>query len=89
MVSLPDAGISPIAFGDDNMIRVEFYESFDDTQDLPEAVFAPGSTLTICTNHAVEIVVPTPSSTSLLALAGYTASRRKRRVPGAGCPPSP
>lgn len=79
IVDLVDAGVAPVSFDDQGAIRVEFYESFDDTANIPEATFADGSTLTIRTRFAATYVIPSAPTLAPLAVAGLAMARRKRQ----------
>lgn len=79
IIALPNGDTPAIGFGEgENALRVEFYESFDDTQNAPEAIFGPGSTLTIRTQHAASIVIPTPGVCAPLCIASLIFTRRRR-----------
>jgi len=55
----------------DGLLNLEFFESFDDVAGAPDAIFLPGSTLTI---HQF----PTPGSLAILGITGLAATRRRR-----------
>ncbi|MBL4698204.1 MAG: PEP-CTERM sorting domain-containing protein [Phycisphaerales bacterium] len=57
----------------DNLLNIEFFESFDDAPGAFDAFYLSGSTLTI---HLKK--VPAPGSLAVLGLGGLVASRRKR-----------
>lgn len=57
----------------DNLLNIEFFESFDDVSGAADAFYQAGSTLTI---HLKK--VPAPGSLALLGFGGLVASRRKR-----------
>lgn len=79
IIGLPNGDTPAIGFGTGEYgLRVEFYEFFDDTQDMAEAVFGTGSTLTIRTQHAARFVIPTPGVCGPLWIAGLIFTRRRR-----------
>lgn len=53
------------------LLRLEFYESFDDIADTIDGTFNPGSTVTVQ-------IVPAPGALALLGLAGLVGGRRRR-----------
>jgi hypothetical protein len=59
-------------------MRVELYESFDDTQNMPEATFGEGSVITICTEYVSRVVIPTPGVGAVFGVAGILMARRRR-----------
>ncbi len=60
----------------DNLLNIEFFESFDDDPGGIDAFYESGSFLTI---HVKK--VPTPGSLAALGLGGLVATRRRRTVP--------
>jgi len=56
----------------DGVLRIEFYDVFDDNIDALDAVFGSASTV------QVQYIVPTPGSAALLGLAGLVGARRRR-----------
>ena len=79
IVDLVDAGISPVAFGEDEYaMRVEFFESFDDSQNMAEAFFEEGSILKLRTLHPAASVIPSPGVGSVLCLTGLVVFKRRR-----------
>ncbi len=81
----PTAYASPIAdlvglgldfaVGADGMLVTTLFESFDDGIPAPDGMWLAGSTVTVEYS-----LVPTPGSLALLALAGITTRRRRRRA---------
>lgn len=57
----------------DNLLNIEFFESFDDVPGGIDAFYQSGSSLTI---HLKK--VPAPGSLALLGLGGLVAARRRR-----------
>jgi len=79
IIDLVDAGISPVSFGEDEYaMRVEFFETFDDTQNTAEAFFEEGSVLTLRTLHPATFAIPSPGPGSALCLAGLVVFKRRR-----------
>lgn len=58
--------------GADGILRIEFYELFDDNIDAIDATFGSASTV------SVQYIVPTPGTAALLGLGGLAAARRRR-----------
>lgn len=56
----------------DGILRIEFYELFDDNPDAIDATFGSGSTV------SVQYIVPAPTTAALLGLAGLASTRRRR-----------
>ncbi|MDF1809758.1 MAG: hypothetical protein P1U42_08690 [Phycisphaerales bacterium] len=73
IINFADLGIPDIVIGGDGILRLEFYESFDDVQGQADAIWLPGSTITFYTQGW-----PTPGTASALAFTGLIVSRRKR-----------
>lgn len=57
----------------DNILDIEFFESFDDVENAIDAIYGAGSTLTIQYE-----LVPAPGALAILGLSGLVASRRRR-----------
>lgn len=75
LLDLSDAGIPNILLPD-GVLRLEFYEGFDDVADTADASYQPiaqgqNSTITIG-------LTPTPGATAVFGLAGIAAMRRRR-----------
>lgn len=68
-VPLPD--VVPLA---DNLIRLEFFETFDDDAAAADGAWVSG-TLTLQTKR----IIPTPGAAGLLGLAGIALVSRRRR----------
>lgn len=68
ILKLADAGIPDIVLAD-GILRIEFYESFDDVAGAADANW--GGTITIQ-------AVPAPGGLALLGLGGLAAARRRR-----------
>jgi len=65
------AGLPPASrFLSDGMIRIEFFESFDDAANTIDAFFRSGS--------VSFTVIPTPGAAALLGLGALAAGRRRR-----------
>lgn len=71
ILDLSDNSIPDIALAD-GILRIEFYESFDDVADAIDALY--GGTLTI----AADYTVPAPAGLAVLGLGGLVATRRRR-----------
>jgi len=79
IINLADAGYAPIHFGiEEHAMRIEFFESFDDTQNMAESYFEEGSVLYLKTLFFATATIPAPTTAPLLALAALAASKRKR-----------
>lgn len=72
VIKLEGAGIAPIVLPN-GILRIEFYESFDDVANAIDGNFLSGSFLTIQTTN-----VPAPGALALLGLAGLVGIRRRR-----------
>ncbi len=57
----------------DGILRIEFFDSFDDAPDAVDGIYTSGSTLTLRGE-----VIPTPAGAALLGLGGLLAARRRR-----------
>jgi hypothetical protein len=57
----------------DGILRIEFYDSFDDVPDAVDGVYLAGSSLTLRGE-----VVPAPAGAALLGLGSLLAARRRR-----------
>lgn len=71
ILDLSDNGIPDIALAD-GILRIEFFENFDDVADAIDAFY--GGTITI----AADYTVPAPAGLAVLGLGGLVASRRRR-----------
>ncbi len=71
VLDLSDNGIPDIALAD-GILRIEFFENFDDVADAIDAFH--GGTLTITADYTV----PAPAGLAVLGLGGLVASRRRR-----------
>lgn len=71
ILDLSDNAIPDIALAD-GILRIEFFENFDDTADAIDAFY--GGTITI----AADYTVPAPAGLAVLGLGGLVASRRRR-----------
>lgn len=71
ILDLSDNGIPDIALAD-GILRIEFFENFDDAADAIDAFY--GGTITI----AADYTVPAPAGLAVLGLGGLVASRRRR-----------
>ncbi len=56
----------------DGELRFSLFESFDNNAGAVDAIFLPGSTIT------VDYFIPAPSSAALLGIGGLLATRRRR-----------
>ncbi len=73
VVNENNAGTSgPISLilGADGLLRMEFWESFDDSPGMADAFLGEGSTITI--------PIPTPGPLAAVGIGGLFAARRKR-----------
>lgn len=57
----------------DGLLNLEFFESFDDVADSPDAIFLPGSNIKI-------YYLPTPGSFAIIGLGGLVTARRRRET---------
>ncbi|MFI4896372.1 MAG: PEP-CTERM sorting domain-containing protein [Phycisphaerales bacterium JB059] len=69
IVKLVDAGLPDLVLAD-GMLRIEFWDSFDDITDEIDAIMDGSITL--------QSSVPAPSGVALLGLGGLVAARRRR-----------
>lgn len=60
--------------GNDAILSIEIFESFDDVNDEIDAFFLPGSRIDI----SIFPTPPSPGTTGALAIAGLVAARRRR-----------
>ncbi|MDX2114068.1 MAG: hypothetical protein SFZ24_00425 [Planctomycetota bacterium] len=74
IIKLADAGVPDFAVGADGILRLEFFESYDDISGAVDGVWNSGSLFIQTVNP-----VPTPAGAGLLALAGVGLLGRKRR----------
>ncbi len=72
IVDLGDAGIPDLVMAS-GVLRMEFFESFDDVADAIDGHWLEGSTLTFDMT-----VVPAPGALALLGLGGLATARRRR-----------
>lgn len=73
VLKLADVAIPDIVLPN-GILRIEFYEGFDDVADAVDGNYLTGSVLTIQTTNTA----PAPGALALLGLAGLVGGRRRR-----------
>ncbi len=74
VINLDNIGLPDIQLGVDSILSLEFFEDYDDAPGKTDAIWLPGSTITIYSTGWL----PTPSAATTIALATLITSRRKR-----------
>jgi len=72
IVDLSDNGIADIVLAN-GVLRLEFFESFDDVSGAVDGLWLEGSSFTLDMT-----IIPAPSALALLGLGGLVTSRRRR-----------
>ncbi len=73
IIVLSEIGLPNITVGADGHLSIEFFESFDDEMGVSDAIWLPGSTITLYTPGW-----PTPGPLTAFAFAGLIACKRNR-----------